>query len=554
MAKRLAFNREFTDSATKKPQPSSLKDFELDSIVSGRVLQYEKEEAYKLRNLQLVHKLELNIRLLRSNLKSEVLSEEDYLNNIKSKIQEYKELSSKVSKDLSDKLRKHIKIMQKELEDNDMEQDHSPPRQQPGNSNLAFAGPEYFRILELLSESKNALAYLINLGLRKNTQRLRKRIGQLQQALEETQAGKQSTPTLKELSPEDLTGVKETQRQQKLLELIEFCNTQIKEWRLACRSSDKESAQQYSQQIQEHTKRIQELEAATKNPWQIPPEIVAKSIKHKQPIVEESLRSDELQVKLEPLLVSRDYLILAKLEENSKLEFQLKETTTQTFQLESVESLALKNLVLEVIQKHKLRKNKTTETRNLALSGFSNKNQVQATFAFQKCKVKFKLQLTIRSALEVPQFTEVSEKVHFVEPLVHPFKSPLLTQNSEETLSLYIPGLTTQELRDPCHSDNLKSLSVLEQQERALTEMVQMVRAEDSSDQLLESSLESTKQLKHNALEKLEKNPSEYQKDLKNQIYHDIKLVKIFSKKEEVHKEETVRKRIATMQKELSMM
>jgi len=91
-------------------------EFDYDSIVSMSVLEYEKEQAQRNKNQDLVEKLDMAIDLLTANINSGIISQEQYVASLHKKIQEHQLKPTK-------KTAKHVQLMQQELEEDEEDEE-----------------------------------------------------------------------------------------------------------------------------------------------------------------------------------------------------------------------------------------------------------------------------------------------------------------------------------------------------------------------------------------------------------------------------------------------
>lgn len=290
-------------------------EFDYDSIVSMSVLEHEKENFTKKKDKDMVEKFEMAISLLSTNIQAGIIDQEVYMNSLQNKIKEYSaELLNKKGK-IASMYNAHIKLMQEELEQaseegEEEEEEEINPQEKLQNPLQSSTSPalkplesqssttsaskpldsqrtapkdssipheelyehnfNYKTAYDLLDETKQAFAYLKSIGAVTRCEPLLKKAESLHTILKQFQQGQTPQVKFSPIVPQDITGMSEKERRDKIGQQIEFCikqNAAAKANALtALRQKDQDQAKLFKREMVENEAKAKQLEAALTNP------------------------------------------------------------------------------------------------------------------------------------------------------------------------------------------------------------------------------------------------------------------------------------------------
>ena len=483
---------------TQKPKPDGQppEDFDFTSIVSLSVLEHEKDSATKRKKRDVVETIEMQIDILTNNINLGLLSQEDYIQSLESKIQEYSSLTTGPhSKFYS----KHVELMKQELEEaaqqeeeeDEEEEAQGLPESSPSVPSVPASNPsssppvpvqapmpspkiednhedlmkniKYKTVFESFDEGKLAFQYLKNIGRSDLAEKIIDRLETWQKILQVYKQGKEIKSEIKPLSPMDLVGTTEEERRKEFQRLLQFTAEQAaksKEKALASlKMKDKEQAAVYKREMLLHEQKAQIMEVAMKNPWQPPPKVSFKSIVKSVQVLQEDLEPGVLEItygKASGFSDGEDYFVTYSLvagdtltgatERFSKVNTKgFNHTFCVKVELRNFASLFKKHIIFEVFEYHRIRSNKSQGTFNIKLEQLAKTSKFTTTVQLNRKGPTFEVTFRIHKSLQTPELKQVTENLEVIEDLLPPFKT--------------IDGAITQRKPDPATPSTSSSQS-----------------------------------------------------------------------------------------------
>ena len=557
-------------------------EFDYDSIVSMSVLEYEKEQAQRNKNQDLVEKLDMAIDLLTANINSGIISQEQYVASLHKKIQEHQLKPTK-------KTAKHVQLMQQELEEDEEDEEDEETLEQPQDQTLSIhehlmqTNFRYRKHYEVFEELKEAFNYLKGIGARERCEKVLQKTEKVHRNIEEFKSGNQPSEEFLPLTPEDITGMSEAQRKQSIAKLQKFClqkAAEAKEKALeALKTKDTDSAKVFKKEMLDYEKQAKQLEESMQNPWQIPPKVGVKSALRAVAAINEEVPEGVLEVyfgKCEGLKDSEQYFVeysltgasdkvykgrttaVKKLNQKGFKEFLRVQLDPKTYS-----SLYRRRMNFEVFESHTIRSNKSKAKATIKLEQLGNTCSYQLTVPFSRKGPNLELVLKVRKAFVKNEVKQVTENVEYVESLVPAFKElekqqskqPEKKSKEDSKEEVNPRNFSKQELEDPNCIENLNSYEVLEAQIENLKQAIIACRSNGKDPgSLLNKQREVMKKM--SIIETQTENgmitPEQYKEVLNNQIQHDVELAKYFKQQKQQAKLQVVVNRVKTMKKELA--
>jgi uncharacterized coiled-coil protein SlyX len=598
-------------------------DFEYDNIVAQSVLEAELQAATQAGNQDLVDKLEMATTILETNVETGMLTPQQYEAQLRAKIQEYEGCIAQGHR-YAEKMRQHVRLMTNEVVELDQGAQESikslprPPAYQqpeaPADRNPADQRPEvppapgainmHERLLAdnamyrysyaQLTELKQAFEYLRKCGLVERMGVILEKAETYQRVINEFRAGKTPSVPLVSLSPKDLFGTRESERQARLNELILAVGKLADHYKgkalEALRAKDTEEAQRLKVKMVENERHAVNLEALKLNPWLPLPKVSAQQVSERVKMVNEDIPENTLRITVEKAVGIADseavYAVGVLTLQGGESRFQ-----TPTIRKAVSKGFNFVHIVqLEPIQLPNLDKRRFNVEIFNAQGVSMGVATIKTTPLEEHCTCPFTIPLNrsgsvaikvvfgLRKALKVVEYATITSQqlqiVNYHPPFKHPdgriyednsprpvpsqpvASQPLPPAPQEERKSVPT-GLSPDELQDPNVITNLNADSVLEAENKKLMEMIPRLRAEgkDVSKLLVQQrevarkSITLQQQVGNGVI-----SPAEYKAVLLKSLEHDQILLQAFRDGKQAGKAAIVTKRIEMMETELKEM
>ena len=590
-------------------------DFEYDNIVAQSVLEAELQAATQAGNQDLVEKLVMATTLLETNVQAGILTPQQYEAQLKAKIQEYEGCIAQGHR-YAEKMRQHVRLMTNEVVEMDQAAQESikslprPPAYQkpeaPADRNPADQRPEvppapgaidmherllidnavYRYTYAQLTELKQAFEYLRKCGLVERMGVVLEKAEAYQRVINDFRAGKTPSVPLVSLSPKDLFGTRESERQARLDELIlavqKLANHYKGKALEALRVKDTEEAQHLKVKMVENEKHAANLEALKLNPWFPLPKVSVQQVPERVKMVNEDIPENTLRVTVEKVVGIADseavYAVGVLTLQGGESRFQ-----TPTIRKAVSKGFNFVHIVqLDAIQLPNLDKRRFNVEIFNAQGVSMGVATIKTTPLEEHCTCPFTIPLNrsgsvtikvvfgLRKALKVVEYTTIYSQqlqiVNFHPPFKHPdgrlyedsAPQPVPSQPAPEEERKSVPaGLSPDELQDPNVITNLNAGSVLEAENKRLMELIPRLRAEgkDVSKLIVQQREVSRKsitlqQQTGNGIISL----AEYKAVLLKSLEHDQVLLQAFRDGKQAEKAAIVTKRMEMMETELKEM
>ena len=479
--KQLLSMHKITQKEKKKRDTDPPEDFDFSSIVSMSVLEYEKEQALKGKKKDIVETCDMQIDILTNNINLGIVSQEQYIESLQLKVQEYEDLCKGPNKGF---FLKHVQLMNQELqeaaeaeeeeEQGEQEEvveevvrqpsvkkplqpvpvDPVPKPKVEDNHEELMKNIKYRTVFESFDEGKLAFQYLKNIGQTSLAEKILDRLEGWQKILHAIKSGKEFKSEIKPLSPIDLIGIPEESRRQKFAQLIKFTidhAAQSKEKALAAlKQKDKDQAAIYKREMMSYEQKGQIMEQAMKNPWQAPPNVTVRSIVKSVPVIHEDLEACALEVSYgsaSGFSDSEDYFITYSMVAGDTLSGSTEKFSkvntkgiNHTFLIKvdqrNFSSLFKKHIIFEVFEYHRIRSNKSQGTCNIKLEQLAKQSTWTTNIQLARKGPSIVVTFRVQKALVAAEMKQITENLEVVEDLIPPFKSfeGLVLQRKQEVV------------------------------------------------------------------------------------------------------------------------
>lgn len=594
-------------------------DFEYGNIVAQTVIEAELQAATEANNQDLVDQLRMAMTLLETNVQTGMLTPQQYKAQLAGKIQEYEACIAQGHR-YAGKMQQHVQLMTAELVEMDQAADESiqplppDPATQPKevqipaekkeeevkaearnsinvHDQLLASNPMYRHCYAQLTELKQAFDYLRKHGLVERMGVVLEKAEAYQRVINEFRTGKRVSMPLVSLSPKDLFGTLESERQARLDELISAVRKLADHYKAkaveALRSKDTEEAQRLKSKMLLNEKHAVDLEAMKLNPWLPLPKVSAQQVSERVRAVNEEIPENVLKITVEKVTGIADsdavYATGVLVLQGGESRFQ-----TPTVRKAVSKGFAFVHTVqLDANQLPNLDKRRFTVELFNAQAVSLGVQSIKTTPLEEHCTCPFTIPLnrsgsltvkvvfTLRQALKVAEYSNVTTQqlviVNYLPPFKHAdgriYAESVPAQPSppqalpEEAKSAPAPAppadLSPEELQDPNILSNLNANTVLEAENKKLMELIPRLRAggKDVSKllnrqrEVARKSITLQQQVNNGMI-----SAQEYRTVLERSLEHDRRLLQVFRDGKQTEKAAIVAKRMEMMQEELKQM
>jgi hypothetical protein len=492
--------------------------FDYGSICSMAVLEAELEKASKRRDAETVVTLNVKIKVLTTNIQMGLMSQEQYIQAVNHKVTEYRGLVNSVPAGLKATYQQHIKLMEDELsqQDNEDESDEEegqappPPAKEQGRAQLVQEVPEishetligsnstYRELYETMEELKLAINYLKDLGHLEPIEGLLTKAERLHKQLSCIRRAQPFTLDLVSLLPSDITGMTETERRQRAVQLAEKAGQLEEEFKQAAldalKAKDRDNAARQKSLMLQYQQLQKDLIGSQQNPWQLLPTLVQEQRVERKEKLNEDVREGVLEVTVGKMDGASDsdelyvYLHLG-LSKNLTLRGSTKQTKqaktrgfnyTHCFEVDAKEwgMLDRRRLTLELYKHRWVRSDKLLGNGVVKLSDLCSTCSVQTSAPIGGRKGPgLEITLRVRRAFKANELVEVKSYTDTIRPMPPPFKQVNGSlayhrrpepQVSQASLSVSQPNMSAHTMSQPARP---VSLAVAEESKVAVAKM-----------------------------------------------------------------------------------